>query len=177
MSVAKLAFAILASMILVISSGCIRSSPLFRKLAEREDAKRIKYTDEAVAKSPGLQELDHLCAKQIPIFTGFVPRGRYAGPTTKTSLIYFYRSSADYSVVKPFYLDYFSRNGWTLTRQKENGWGPDTLEFKKPPYRIIISHGGLGDADYAMDCDKLSDSGEPLPNKSLDASGGSVFRN
>jgi hypothetical protein len=32
--------------------------------------------------------------------------------------------------------------------------------------------GGLGDADYAMDCEKRSDSGGPLPNKSLDRSGG-----
>ena len=145
-------------------------------MAEREDARRTKYTDDAIAKSPGLQELDRLCTKQIPIFTGFIPRGRFAGPPEKTSLHYYYRSPAEYSVVKPFYLDYFSQNGWTLTHQKENGWGPDTLEFKKSPYRIIISHGGLGDADYAMDCDKLSESGEPLPNKSLDASRDSVFR-
>jgi hypothetical protein len=59
----------------------------------------------------------------------------------------------------------FRRNGWTLTRQKENSWGPDELEFAKQPYRITISHGGLGDADYAIGCDKLSDSGEPLPNE------------
>lgn len=148
----------------------MRSNPIFRKLAENEDAKRIKHTDEEVAKSPELQELDHLCTKEIPLFEGFVPNGRFAGPTWTTSLTYFYRSPAAYARVKAFYVSYFSQDGWTLTQQKENSWGPDELEFKKPTYRIIISHGGLGDADYAMDCDKLSDSGERLPNKSLQVS-------
>jgi len=148
----------------------VRSNPIFRKLAEKEEAKRIKHTDEEVAKSPELQELDGLCTKEIPLFDGFVPNGRFAGPTSTTSLTYFYRSPAAYARVKAFYVSYFSQNGWMLTRQKENSWGPDELEFKKANYRIIISHGGLGDADYAMDCDKLSESGEPLPNKSLQVS-------
>jgi hypothetical protein len=165
-------------LILVICrNGCIRSNPVFRKLAEREDARRIKQTEEDVVKSPELQELDHLCTKEIPVFTGFVPNGRFAGPTRTTSLTYFYRSPAAYARVKAFYVDYFSQSGWTLTRQKENGGGPDELEFKKTPYRIVISHGGLDAADYSMDCDKLSDSGEPLPNKSFDRSAGSAFRN
>jgi hypothetical protein len=164
-------FLFLMTLILVIClNGCIRSNPVFRKLAEREDARRMKQTDEDVAKSPELQELDHLCTKEIPVFTGFVPNGRFASPTWKTSLHYYYRSSAAYSSVKTFYINYFSQNGWTLTRQKENSWGPDELEFARQPYRIIISHGGLGDADYALDCDKLSDSGGPLPNKSLQVS-------
>jgi hypothetical protein len=151
----------------IFLSGCVRSNPVFRKWAESEDAKRIKQTDDDVAKSFELQELDHLCTKEIPLFAGFVPNGRFAGPTWKTSLSYFYRSPAAYPHVKAFYVNYFSQNGWTLTRQKENTWGPDELEFAKQPYRIIISHGGLGDADYALGCDKLSDSGEPLPNKDL----------
>jgi hypothetical protein len=45
-----------------------------------------------------------------------------------------------------------------LARQKEDGWGPDELEFAKQFYRITISHGGLGDADYAIGCTKLSES-------------------
>jgi len=158
-------------------TACVRNNPLFRKVAQAEDRKRAKAADEAIAKSRALQELDHLCTKEIPLFEGFVPNGRFASPPQKTALHYYYRSSATYSVVKSFYVNYFSQHEWTLARQKENSWGPDELEFSKRPYRIIISHGGLGDADYAMDCDKLSDSGEPLPNKSLDASGGSVFRN
>jgi len=152
--VAKLTLTILALIVLVVVSGCIRQNPLFRKIAEREDAKRIKYTDEAVAKSPELQELDRLCTKQIPLFTGFSPNGRFAGPTTKIELYYFYRSSATYAQVKTFYVNYFSQNGWTLTRQKEDGWGPSEFEFAKQPHKIIISHGGLGDADYAISCEK-----------------------
>ena len=154
-------------LLVVCLAGCVRSNPLFRKLAEKEDAKRIKRTDEDVAKSSELQELDRLCTKEIPLFDGFVPNGRFAGPTWTTSLSYYYRSSAAYARVKAFYVNYFSQNGWTLTRQKENSWGPDELEFAKQPYRLIISHGGLGDADYAVGCDKLSDSGGPLPNRAL----------
>ena len=154
--------------LVVCLAGCVRSNPIFRKLAEKEDAKQIKRTDEEVAKSPELQDLDRLCTKEIPMFNGFVPKGRFAGPHWKTSLTYFYRSPAAYSRVKAFYVSYFSQNGWTLVRQKENSWGSDELEFKKQTYRIIISHGGLGEgADYAIGCDKLSDSGEPLPNKAL----------
>jgi hypothetical protein len=170
---ARKPFLIFVMAILTIAFyGCVRNNPLFRKLAEREDAKRIKQTDNDVAKSPELQELDHLCTKEIPVFADFVPNGRIAGPTWTTSLYYYYRSPAAYGRVKAFYVNYFSQNGWTLTRQKENSWGPDELEFAKQPYRIIISHGGLGVADYALSCDKLSDSGGPLPNKSLDQSGG-----
>ena len=155
-SVAKRILIVLTLILLLGFNGCVRNNPVFRKLAEHEDAKRIKHTDEEVAKSPELQEIDRLCTKTIPLFGGFIPNGRFAGPTGKTELYYFYRSPAAYAQVKPFYLDYFSKNGWTLTRQKENGWGPDELEFAKQPYRIIISHGGLGDADYALSCEKTS---------------------
>jgi hypothetical protein len=134
-------FAIL-SLAVVGLAGCVRSNPVFRKLAEKEDARRIKQTDEDVAKSPELQELDHLCTKEIPVFTGFTPKSRFAGSTRTTLLTYFYRSAVPYPPVKTFYVNYFSQNGWTLTRQKENSWGPDELEFAKHPYRITISHGG-----------------------------------
>ena len=147
---------ILATILTVLVTGCIRSNPAFRKLAESEDAKRIKWSDEQIAKSPDLQELDQLCTKTIPLFVGFVPKSRFAGPTGKTSISYYYRSSAEFAQVKSFYSDYFSRNGWMLARQKEDGWGPDELEFAKKPYRIIISHGGLGEADYAIDCKRMS---------------------
>lgn len=140
----------------VLLTGCVRNNPVFRKLAEDEDAKRIKWSNEQIAKRPDLQELDSLCTKTIPLFAGFVANSRFAGPTQKTSLTYYYRSSAEYAQVKSFYIDYFSSNGWLLTRQHEEGWGPDGLEFAKQPYRIIISHGGLGDADYAIDCIKTS---------------------
>ena len=153
--------------LVVCLAGCVRSNPVFRKLAEKEDAKQIKRTDEKVAKSPELQDLDRLCTKEIPLFDGFILRGRFARSPLTTSLTYFYRSSASYSRVKAFYSSYFSQNGWTLVRQKENSWGPDELEFKKLTYKIIISHGGLGEADYAIGCHKLSDAGQPLLNKAL----------
>ncbi len=147
-------------MFAVFVTGCVRDNPVFRKFAEREDAKRIKWTDEQVAKSQDLQELNDLCTKTIPLFSGFVLQSRLAGPTNKTSLSYYYRSPAEFARVKSFYVDYFSQSGWTLVRQKENGWGPDELEFAKQPFKIIISHGGLGDADYAFGCTKLAPSGE-----------------
>lgn len=158
---------ILAAVLGVFVTGCVRNNPVFRELAKREDAKHIKWSDEQIAKSPDLQELDRLCTKTIPLFVGFVPSARFAGPTGKTSLTYYYRSSAKFVQVKSFYIDYFSRNGWVLARQKENGWGPDELEFAKQLYRIIISHGGLGDADYAIGCIRLSGSDQAASPQEL----------
>lgn len=143
----------LSAMLVVFFTGCVRNNPIFRKLAEREDARRIKWTDEQIAKSPELQELDHLCTKTIPVFAGFELKSRFAAPSKKF-LTYHYHSSAQFDQVKSFYIDYFSSNGWCLTRQHEHGWGPDQLEFAKQPYRVVLSHGGLG--AYAFDCIKTS---------------------
>ena len=137
------------------ATSCVRNNPIFRRIAQAEDQKRAKAADEAIAKSPVLQELDHLCTKEIPLFAGFEANGRFTSYPQKTALHYYYRSPAAYSSVKQFYVKYFANSGWTLTLQDEDTWGPDRLQFKKDTYRVTLNHGGLGDADYAIDCDKL----------------------
>jgi len=149
-------------------SGCFnpRNTLIFRKLAEQEDQKLTKYTEEALKNSPGLQELDLICSNELPLFYGFVLRSKIAGPVRYTSLSYAYdyNSGADYQKVKGFYLDYFARNGWQLVDEYNGGWGPKSVKFRKNRYKVVISHGAMGDVEYAIDCEKLSDSGEALPN-------------
>ncbi|HKY30186.1 MAG TPA: hypothetical protein VJM12_19810 [Pyrinomonadaceae bacterium] len=49
----------------------------------------------------------------------------------ETFVSYGYRSTLDYPSVKQFYLNYFPQNGWQLTKQKDDGWGPDEIEFRQ----------------------------------------------
>jgi hypothetical protein len=80
---------------------------------------------------------------------------------------YKYDSAADYLKVKPFYLDWFGKNGWRVTDQYDGGWGPKSVVLTKGSFKVILYHGGMDDVEYAFICEKLSDSGEPLPNKAL----------
>jgi hypothetical protein len=139
--------------------GCFnpRNTPVFRKLAEEEGRKSAKYTEEALQKSPDLQELDRLCTQDVPTYEGF------------TLISYFFDSAADYRQVKPFYLDYFARNGWKMTNEYDGDWGSKSVEFRRGYYRVILYHRGMGDAEYGFHCEKLSDAGEPLPNKGMNA--------
>lgn len=148
-------------------TGCIRDTPLFRQWAEHEEQKSAKYTEEALKKSPDLQELDRLCTKEIPTYEGFALSLKRAGSPKSTYLSYFFDSDADYQKVKSFYLDYFARNEWKLTDEYNGGWGPKSAEFRKGNYMVILYHKGMGDAEYALHCEMLSVSGESRPNKAM----------
>ena len=148
-------------------AGCITDTPLFIKWAQHEGRKSAEYTEEALKKSPDLQELDRLCTKAIPTFVRFALREKSAGPPKSTFLTYFFDSGADYQQVKCFYLDYFARNGWELSDEYNGGWGSKSAEFRKGNYRVILYHKGMGDAEYAFHCEMLSDSGERRPNKAM----------
>jgi hypothetical protein len=165
-------FIILWRLAIIVTStiwlaGCVRDTALFRKWAEHEDKKLVVYTEEALKKSPDLQELDRICTKEVPTFEGFVLRVKRASPPKSTYLTYFFDSGADYRKVKSFYLDYFARNGWKLTDEYDGNWGSKSAEFRKGNYRVILYHKGMGDAEYAFHCEMLSDSGQRRPNKAM----------
>ncbi|HEV2799788.1 MAG TPA: hypothetical protein VGW12_04780 [Pyrinomonadaceae bacterium] len=164
---ALILLAILATSVLYLTGCNPRNTPIFRKMAEGQEKRSAEYTEEALKKSPSLQELDRLCTKEIPLFEGFVLLSKSASSHRSTFLSYFYDSGADYRKVKSFYIDYFAKNGWQLTEEKDGGWGQRKVEFRKGNYKIIVSHGGMENAEYAFDCEKLSDSGEALPNKAM----------
>jgi hypothetical protein len=81
---------------------------------------------------------------------------RHASDKERPFLTYFYSSQAEYQEVKSFYKEYFSRNDWRTSDERDGGWGSDLLEFRKDNYRIIVYHEGLGDdANFAFHCEKL----------------------
>jgi hypothetical protein len=143
-------------------AGCNPSGlPGIKEYAKRQEEEEAKYTEEVLKESPVMRELDRLCSKEIPLFDGFVLLSKHAYyPRKPVFLTYHYQSEADYQKVKVFYEDYFEKNGWQFTNQKENGWGPDELKFRNDKYQVIISHGDMGNVDYAFDCEMLPDSDE-----------------
>lgn len=57
--------------------------------------------------------------------------------------------------MKRFYLDYFAQNGWELTEEKDDGWGPSEIEFHKDSYRVSIYDKESEGKNYSIVCGKL----------------------
>lgn len=122
----------------LLFTGCHPMSlPVLREEAKRQD-ERITRETEAIKESPKLQELNQLCTDKIPKPTGFELWSKDRDYHEETWLDYGYRSALDYQTVKRFYLDYFAQNGWQLTKEKDDGWGPSEIEFHKDSYRVTI---------------------------------------
>ena len=156
-------------------NGCAHPTrwPGLKQVAEKSEAEAVRYTAEALKDSPGLQELDRLCGRELPLYEGFVLRSKLAAAPRYTSLGYTYLSDADYRKVRGFYLDYFRREGWQVVEDKEGGWGPRwSGKFRRGNYKVVIVGGGIVGADYGIDCEKLSDSGGPLPNNGMHPTAG-----
>ena len=151
-------------------AGCTHPTewPGIKQVAEKSEADAARYTAEALRTSPGLQELDRLCGREMPLFGGFVLRSKLAGAPRYTSLSYTYTSDADYHRVRSFYLEYFTREGWQVVEDREGGWGPRWVgKFRRGDYKVVIQGGGIVGADYGVACEKLSGSGGPLPNNGM----------
>ena len=131
-----------------------RQLPGFKQEAQRQAERINRETNEAIKKSPALQELARLCTEEIPRPQGFVETRKYKDHENRL-LGYHYRSRIDYPAVKSFYLDYFSQHGWQLTRQKDGGWGPSQLEFRNDRHRVIIDDKGQSDGTYGVACARL----------------------
>jgi hypothetical protein len=153
--------ALSVTLLVLCLTGCNPTSlPGLRTLAKKEDERQQREADEAIKNNPVFRELDHLCREEIPLFQGFVLVGKHASTNKRKFLTYFFTSKAEFTEVRDFYKQYFSKNNWQTAEQREGGWGSDVSEFRSGSYRFILYHEGLGDADFAFHCEKVLQ--EPL---------------
>src|SRR5437879_5888889 len=73
-----------------------REMPGFKQLAKREDARITRETDEAINKSPALQQLNQLCTHDVPVPNGFILANKSRDFNEETFLSYGYQASTDY---------------------------------------------------------------------------------
>ena len=132
-----------------------RQLPGFKQEAKQQQEKITRQTEEAILKSPALQELDRFCTKEIPRPKDFILVERDWDHHNETFLGYGYRSESDFNTVKKFYLDYFAEQRWQVTGQKEGGWGPSYVEFRKDGYKVkVYELNGENDVNYSLHCEK-----------------------
>lgn len=129
--------------------------PVLREEARRQDERITRETDEAIKKSPKLQELNRLCTETIPKPTEFELLYKDRDYHEETFISYAYRATLDYQTVKRFYLDYFGQNGWELKEEKDDGWGPSKIVFHKDSYRVSVYDKESGGKTYSVVCGKL----------------------
>lgn len=130
--------------------------PGLKQQAKKEEQRITRETEEAIKKSPGLQELNRLCTEEIPRPEGFVSVNKSRDFNEEQFLSYGYHSTHDYQSVKRFYLDYFVQHGWQLKTEKDSGWGPSKLEFRKDSYGVVIYDMGAGEGEnYGIVCKKF----------------------
>lgn len=89
--------------------------PGFKQLAKHEEQRIIRETEEAIKKSPALQELNRLCTQEIPRPQGFISANLSRDFHEDRFLSYRYHSDLDYESVKRFNREYFAQQGWKLT--------------------------------------------------------------
>jgi hypothetical protein len=133
-----------------------RQLPGFKQEGKRQEERITRETDEAIKKSPLLQELDRLCTQELPRPDGFVPVNKYRDFNEEKFLGYGYHSELDYQSVKSFYVNHLTQHGWQLTEQKDEGWGQRKIEFRNEKYRVtIFDMGGGKGTNYALNCGTL----------------------
>ena len=113
-----------------------RELPGLKQAAKRQEERITRETEEAIKNSKTLQELHHLCTEEIPRPEGFVPVNKFRGLHEEIFLGYGYHSALDYQSVKRFYTNHFNQHGWQLTEQKDGGWGPSKIEFRKDTHEV-----------------------------------------
>jgi hypothetical protein len=132
-----------------------RQLPGFKQEAKRQEERITRETREAIKTSPVFQELNRLCADEIPRPHGFVLKKQARDFKKETFLSYHYQSDADYHSVKKFYLNYFRDHGWQLSQEKDGGWGPSKIEVRNDRYRIAVYEKESRDGVYSIICAKL----------------------
>ena len=157
-------FIVLRSLVIIITSalcfiGCLnpRNTPSFKRLGEDWEKRNAKYTEEALRKSPELQELDRLCTQEVPLFEGFKLVRKSTFGSNDPFITYYYSSDAELPRVKDFYVGFFSGANWQVVENEEGGWGPRWhAVFRKGNYKVAATYFGPGEeGNYAFDCMKL----------------------
>src|SRR5882724_9271275 len=87
---------------------------------------------------PAFRDLNRLCTEEIPRPKSFVLVQKDRSFNGETFLGYYYQSTDDYESVKRFYKTYFAEHGWVLTKEKDSGWGPKSIEFHNEDHRVTF---------------------------------------
>lgn len=138
-------------------TGCDpRRLPGFKREAKRQEELTTRETEAAINRSPTFQEINHLCTQEIPRPSDFLLVNKYMSLREEKFLGYGYRSALDFGSIKSFYITNLTERGWQLVRQKDGGWGPSEMEFRKEGFQVIISNTiGGEEIKYFVHCAKL----------------------
>lgn len=139
-------------------AGCVNPNKLpgIRSLSEREAARLNQQAEEAIKKSPALQELDDFCVKQVPPQLDFNRVSRNLDFGGRMSLTYAYHSKEGFRKVADEYKNYLSPQGWRLTHEEEATWGNSTVAFANDEYALRLYFLGAGSGvNYKLHCEKL----------------------
>jgi len=159
--VRKISLLVLAIAVVSLAGCNPRGLPGFRQIAKQEEERETKETEEAIKKSPVLQELDRLCTMEIPRPDGFVLVKKFRGFHSVIFVGYGYSSVSQYQEVKNFYMKYFPQHGWLLTKEENGGGGPVYVEFSKDSYKVEVDRlSGRDGTNYTITCEKLRSSSD-----------------
>lgn len=141
------------AVICAFCAGCNpKELPFVRDNVKKFDEYTTKETDDAIKKSPELQELDALC-KQIPLSDRFEFYSKRMASHGPPALFFFYSSEEDFLASDALFKDYFKQRGWEI---RDSNSLNKISEFRNEKYLITIQYGGIGkNANYAMSCEKL----------------------
>ena len=143
----------------LVVSACVNPSKLpgVSAIAEREDERAKKETDEAIKNSPALQELDAFCSAQVPATLGFVSLHRRLDSSAgRLTLSYSYHSDANFDRVKQEYKNQLVPNGWRVTLEEEVSSAESRIEFAGNDHTIKVYYIPSGkETNYKVYCEKV----------------------
>lgn len=152
-------------------SGCINPNKLpgIRSIAEQQDERRRKETDEAVRNSAALQELDAFCTRQVPPALEFTQISRQLDAPKKVSLVYGFNSKADFETAKQEYKSLLLPQGFSVMLEENFTFGNSRILFANETYSLRIYYfGRLEKVNYKVHCERVA------PNKSEPSSDSQV---
>lgn len=132
-------------------TGCIHPKEILfgKENIKRADEESTRKAEEAIKKSPVLQELDKMCA-DIPKPENFKFYSKYKG-NQSIFVSQTFISPADYWELMKFYKPYFEENGWQLVEEEGT-----SCKFKKGVYELSIFNAtDMNEAFYSFSCKKL----------------------
>src|SRR4051794_30365116 len=103
---AKTTFAV--PIVIFILTSCSLSG--FRQAAKEEEQRISRVTDQAIEKSPLLQELNRLCDQEIAHPPDFVFESKSMDTVSGGYLTFHYNSALEFATVKEFYKNHLTQN-------------------------------------------------------------------
>jgi hypothetical protein len=150
-------------------SGCVNPNKLpgIRAIAEQQDERRRKATDEAVRNSVTLQELDAFCTRQVPPALEFTRTSRQLDSPEKVSLVYGFSSKADFETARQEYKSLLLPQGFAVTLEDNFSLGNSRILFSNETYSLRIYYFGRSEKEnYKIHCERIApvNKSEPSPN-------------